>query len=150
MAAPFTLPVSLIKKYKENTMRVALILCVLAPSLLAACSSPPRVAQKKQVEVAGHKLEFGGEYVPKQTTLTLSVNGDPVLSGRFPPYTPTLNLRSEYQGMEVSADCYFGSVLGGKRGVLGIVAGAVQVGNGRSGDKCNVLVGGKVVEALYF
>ena len=136
--------------YPTLTRPTLAVLAVVCASLLGACTTAPRIAQKKSVEVAGKKFEFGGEYDTRQRALTLSVNADSAMSGKFPPYTPTLHLSTQYQGMEVSASCYFGSVLGGKAGVLGIVAGSVQGGLGKSADKCDVLVGGKVVEALYF
>ena len=122
---------------------------VIATTLLAGCASP-KIAQKKSVDVAGQRLEFGGVYEPRGTNLSISINGDPVMNGSFPPFTPTLNLNANYKGLAVRAECYFGSVLGGKRGVIGIVAGAVQSANNRAGDKCDVQVGGKVVESLYF
>jgi hypothetical protein len=51
----------------------------------------------------------------------------------------------------ISADCYFGSVLNKSvPGIGGIVASAVQGGLGKGADKCDMSVGGKVVEALYF
>ncbi len=121
----------------------------LSTTLLAGCASP-KIAQKKSVDIAGQKLEFGGVYEPRGTNLTISVNGDPVMSGSFPPFTPVQNLNANYKGLTVRAECYFGSVLGGKSGVIGIVAGAVQSANERAGDRCNMLVDGKVVESLYF
>jgi hypothetical protein len=122
----------------------------LATATLAGCAASSKVAQKKSVDVGGQKLEFGGEYVPRDKALKLTINGDPVLAGQFPPYTPTLRLNAKYQGMDVSADCYFGSVLADKPGAFGIVAGAVQGSKGKGADKCDLLVGGKVMEALYF
>jgi len=136
--------------HSPSTRSTLAVLGIVCAGLLAACSTAPRVAQKKSVEVAGHKFEFGGEYDTRQRSLTLSVNADPAMSGKFPPYTPTLHLSTKYQGLDVEASCYFGSVLGGKSGVLGIVASSVQGGLGKSADKCDVLVQGKVVEALYF
>jgi hypothetical protein len=119
-------------------------------AMLAGCAAPMKVAQKKTVEVQGRKLEFGGEYAPGARELKLTVNGDPVLAGQFPPYTPTLNLNGKYQGVDLAAECYFGSVLSSKGGVVGIVAGAVQAAKGKSADKCDMQAGGKVVETLYF
>jgi len=130
--------------------RYACITLGVVAAVLAGCAAAPRVAQKKSVEVGGQKLEFGGQYAPHGKSLTLTINGDPVLAGTFPPYTPTLRLNAKYQGLDVSADCYFGSVLGGKSGAVGIVAGAVQGAKGKGADKCDMLVGGKVMEALYF
>jgi hypothetical protein len=129
--------------------RVALALAIAAGTL-AGCAASSKVAQEKSVDVGGQKLEFGGEYLPRDKALRLTINGDPVLAGQFPPYTPTLRLNGTYQGLNVSADCYFGSVLGNKPGAIGIVAGAVQGAKGKGADKCDMLVGGKVMEALYF
>jgi hypothetical protein len=120
-------------------------------STLSGCAST-KVAQNKSVEVSGKKLEFGGEFETRGKSLTLKVNGDPVLAGSFPPYTPTLRLNAKYKDMDISADCYFGSILNNAPGIgIGrIVASAVQGGLGKGADKCDMLVGGKVVEALYF
>lgn len=131
-------------------MRISLTLTTLAAALLITGCASPKIAQKKSVEVAGQKLEFGGVYESRGTNLSLSINADPVMTGSFPPFTPTLNLNTQYRGLSVRAECYFASVLGSKRGVIGIVAGAVQSANDRAGDKCDLLVDGKLVEALYF
>jgi hypothetical protein len=127
------------------------VIGLITAGLMTACATkPPRVAQKKTVTVAGQKLEFGGEYDERNTALSITVNSERLMSGTFSSYNATLQLKSPYKGMEVSADCYFGSILGNRRGVFGIVAGAVQAGNGKSGDTCDVLVDGKVLEKLYF
>ena len=131
-------------------MRSSLILAALTASLLAAGCAAPKIAQKKTVDIAGQKLEFGGTYDTRGNNLSITVNGDPVMNGSFPPYTPTLNLNAPYRGLKVRAECYFASVLSSKRGVIGIVAGAVQSANDRAGDKCDLQVDGKVVESLYF
>jgi hypothetical protein len=131
-------------------MRPSFIATALAVTLLAGCAAPPKVAQKKTVDVAGQKLEFGGTYDQRRNALSLSVNGDPVMNGSFPPFTPTLGMNAQYKGLPVRAECYFGSVLGSKGGVFGIVAGAVQSANERAGDKCDMQVNGKTVESLYF
>jgi hypothetical protein len=123
----------------------------MAVSLMAGCAhKPPRAAQKKTVQVAGQKMEFGGEYDEENTHLVISVNNERLMSGTFSQYQATLQLKSPYKGMEVSTECYFGSVLGNNHGVLGIVAGAVQAAKGKSGDTCEVLVNGKALEKLYF
>lgn len=132
-------------------MRRSLSLCAaLAAAFLAGCATPPKVAQNKTVEVAGQKLVFGGTYDTARTALTLTVNGDPVMNGTFPPYTPTLNLNAEYHGLQLRSECYFGSVLGSRGGVMGIVAGAVQAAHNKAGDKCDMQVNGKTMESLYF
>lgn len=130
-------------------MRHRLVIAVCAAVLVAGCASP-RVAQNKTVTVNNQKLDFGGQYDPRQNSLSITVNGDPIMRGSFPPYTPTLNLTAQYQGLDVRAECYFGSVLSSKGGVVGIFAGAVQGAQNKAGDKCDMRVGGKVVEALYF
>ena len=123
----------------------------MAAALLSACASPPppKVAQNKTVDVAGQKFDLGGVYDAGNRRLSLSVNGDPVMAGSFPPYTPTMHLKAPYKGVNFAATCYFGSVLSG-HGMVGIVAGAVQGAKGKSGDKCDMLVGDKVLETLYF
>ncbi len=130
-------------------MRSTLVLASLAAAVLVGCASA-KIAQKKTVEVAGQKLEFGGVFEPNGNNLSLSINGDPVMNGSFPPFTPTLSINARYRGLSVRAECYFGSVLGGKRGVIGIVAGAVQSAHERANDKCEMQVEGKSVETLYF
>ena len=130
-------------------MRIPLVAIALAVAALAGCASS-KIAQNKTVTVSGQKLEFGGVYEPRGNKLALSVNGDPVMNGSFPPFTPTLNMSAQYRGLPVSAECYFGSVLANKGGVIGIVAGAVQSAHEKAGDKCDMLVDGKTVESLYF
>lgn len=125
------------------------IACLGLVALLAGCSTT-RVAQEKSVTVGQVKLAFGGSFVTGQNDLTITVNGDPLMRGTFPPYTPTLNMNGEYQGLQVNASCYFGSVLGSKRGIVGIVAGSVQGAVGNAGDKCDMSVNDQKVETLYF
>lgn len=118
---------------------------------LAGCgSTPPIQAQDKTVSFQGKIYVFGGQYDEKLKEVQLTVNGDPLLKGRFPPYTPKLNLASDYQGVNISSYCYFGSVLGSEAGIFGVVAGAIQSSNSKSGDKCDVKIGGETIESLYF
>jgi len=126
------------------------VACVGVFAMVSGCATPPRVAQNKSVVVSGTKLDFGGSYAPRENELTLTVNGDPVMRGRFPPYTPHLELNAKFQDMDVNASCDFGSVLSSKGGLTGIIAGAVQAGVGRGGDKCALAVNGKPTETLYF
>ena len=124
-----------------------LLISVIVAAVLAGCASI-RVAQNKTVESEGQKFELGGTYEPKGD-LTLTIDGDPVMRGRFPPYTPTLRLNGKYKNQSVSASCYFGTILGSRSGVAGIVAGSIQGAKGKSGDKCDVTVG-SASEALFF
>jgi hypothetical protein len=132
---------------REKLTRWAVALA--ATSALLGCASI-RNAQPKTVEIDGQRYVFGGSYDPAGTDLTITVNGDPLLRGSFPPYTPTLRLASKYKESEVIAQCYFSSVLSSRGGVVGIVAGAVQSGVGKSADKCDMSVNGKPAQEIYF
>jgi hypothetical protein len=123
---------------------------VSAFALVSGCATPPRVAQNKAVDVSGKKLDFGGSYAPDAKELTLTVNGDPIMRGRFPPYTTNLHLNGKYQNLDINASCSFGSVLSSMGGLTGRIAGAVQAGIGKGGDKCDLAVNGKSTETLFF
>lgn len=130
---------------------LTLSLVALSSLTLAGCgSTPPIQAQEKTIAYQGKTYVFGGQYDIKRNEVQLTVNGDPVMKGRFPPYTPTLNLNTSYQEVNVSSYCYFSSVLNEKGGVFGAVAGAIQSSNSKSGDKCDVKIAGETVESLYF
>jgi hypothetical protein len=128
-------------------VRAALVLT--AAVALTGCASI-RNAQPKTVDIDGQRYEFGGSYNPRGTELTVTVNGDPMLRGSFPPYTPTLRLSGKAKDAEVVAQCYFSTVLGDKGGRIGIIASAVQGGLGKSSDKCEMTVNGKAAQELYF
>ena len=113
-------------------------------------ANPPRVAQNKAVNVSGKKLDFGGSYAPDAKELTLTVNGDPIMRGTFPPFTTNLQLNGKYQNLDINASCSFGTVLSSMGGLTGKIAGAVQAGIGKGGDKCDLGVNGKPAETLYF
>jgi len=123
---------------------------VAGTCLLIGCSAAPKVAQEKTVEVGQQTLRFGGVYKVNDKELVLTINDDPVMKGKFPPYTPTQNLTAQYNGLQVTGKCYFGSVLADNRGTLGIVASAIQSAKQKSSDKCEMFVNGKSMENLYF
>ena len=129
---------------------VSLIVTLSAGLLLNGCATPARTAAPKTYEAEGQKLVFGGTYLPREKELTITVNSDPVLRGRFPPYTPTQNLNGTYKNLQISANCYFGSVLGSQGGKLGVVAGIVQSTQNRTADKCDITVNSKPAESLFF
>jgi len=133
-------------------MRISLFLLFsISGLLLAGCmSNPPKQAQEKTYEAEGVTLVFGGKYDVDHNQLELTVNGDPVMRGSFPPYTPTQNLNANYKGLHLSSSCYFGSVLGDKGGVFGRVAGAIQSAKAKSADKCEIFIDGQSVDNLYF
>ncbi|WP_343817219.1 hypothetical protein [Colwellia asteriadis] len=132
-------------------LKKSLLIASVALITLAGCgSTPPIQAQEKTIAYQGKVYVFGGQYDEKRKEVELTVNGDPVMKGRFPPYTPTLNLTTNYQDVEVSSHCYFSSVLNRQGGVFGAVAGAIQSSNSQSGDKCDIKVAGETLETLYF
>jgi hypothetical protein len=128
-----------------NFARMVLISLVVG---LSGCAST-KVAQMKTIETGGQKFELGGTYTPAANELVLTINGDPVMRGSFPPYTPTLRLNATYKNQQFAASCYFGSILGGGFGKRGIIAGSIQGGLGKSGDKCEITVS-HASEALFF
>lgn len=134
------------KMYKKSILIGALTLLALT----GCGSTPPIQAQDKTVSYKGKVYVFGGQFDESKDEVELTVNGDPIMKGRFPPYTPTLNLASDYEGVNVSSYCYFGSVLGNQGGVFGAVAGAIQSSNSKSGDKCDIKIAGETIESLYF
>ena len=116
---------------------------------LIACASKNRVAQVKTIEAGGQKFDLGGTYNPTANELVLTINGDPVMRGSFPPYTPTLRLNATYKNQTFAASCYFGTILSGASGKRGIIASTVQGGLGKGGDKCDITAD-KATEALFF
>lgn len=128
-------------------------LAVIPLVLLAACSSNPpmpNVAQMKSVDVGDQTITLGGEYWVEKNQLTIFVNNEPLLRGSFPPFTPTLRLNGMYEGIPIESNCYFGTVLQSKGGVVGAISGAIQGAKGKSADKCEMLVDDQTTETLYF
>ena len=126
----------------------ALFVLFAVATTLVGCAST-RVAQNKTVEVDGQRFELGGIYDPNSYGLTLIINGEPVLRGTFSSYVPFLLLSNKYQGQEVTARCYFGTILSSKGGTTGAIAGSIQGAIGKSGDQCDVTVG-RTQETLFF
>ena len=133
-------------------MRSSFILSIVTVGLLlvGCATTPPKVAQEKTYQTEDMTLVFGGKYDVEHNMLELTINGDPVMRGSFPPFTPKQNLNAKYKGLQVSGDCYFGSILSNEGGVFGKVAGAIQAAKAKSADRCNIFVNGHSVESLYF
>jgi hypothetical protein len=55
----------------------------------------------------GVTLVIGGRCDVEHNQLELTVNGDPIECGSFPPCTPKQSLKANYQGLRVSGDCVF-------------------------------------------
>ncbi|MDB6063434.1 MAG: hypothetical protein JWM78_3537 [Verrucomicrobiaceae bacterium] len=134
---------------KFNQTRFTALFAAIA--LLSACTSaPPREAQQKDIKIDDKSFRFGGSYNDKTNDLKLSINGEPLMQGKFPPFTPTQTFNTTYQDVPFSLHCYFGSVLGHNNGVLGIVAGAIQAAKSSASDKCEILYKDAVKDVLYF
>ncbi|MBA2412604.1 MAG: hypothetical protein H0V63_07225 [Burkholderiaceae bacterium] len=126
-----------------------LLISLVVVAGLIGCASRMKVAQVKTIEAGGQKFDLGGTYDPAANELVLTINGDPVMRGNFPPYTPTIRLNATYKNQTFSASCYFGTILSGGSGKRGIIASAVQGGLGKGGDKCDITAD-KATEALFF
>lgn len=126
-----------------------LLMLLVIVAVLIGCATKNRVAQVKTIEAGGQKFDLGGTYNPTGNELVLTINGDPVMRGSFPPYTPTLRLNADYKNQTFAASCYFGTILSGGSSKRGIIASAVQGGLGKGGDKCDISAG-SATEALFF
>lgn len=133
---------------KPTLPRIALLAC--AVSLAACATKPPRVATEQPTSGLSKPYKVGGSYDDRNTQLTLMINGEPAMRGSFPPYTPTLNLSTDYRGAPARAECYFSSILSSRGGRVGIIAGAVQSGQGKTGDTCKVFLENKEAALLQF
>ena len=131
---------------KQVPMFVMLVVVIAA---LIGCASRTKIAQVKTIEAGGQKFDLGGTYDPAANELVLTINGDPVMRGSFPPYTPALRLNATYKNQTFAASCYFGTILSGGSSKRGIIASAVQGGLGKGGDKCDISAG-SATEALFF
>lgn len=128
----------------------AVIGTLVATTAGCATNTPPLVAQDKTYTTHGQKLVFGGTYDKHKNLLTILVNGDPVMRGEFPPFTPKKVMHGTYKGMTIGANCYFGTILSSKGGLVGIIAGAVQDSHDKSGDQCKISVNDGQAATLYF
>lgn len=134
-----------------NITKKSTIALISTAILLSACATPPpKEAIKKTYAVQGQKLELGGTYQPRSKELIITINNEPIMKGTFPPFTPTMKLNGKYKNFQITGSCYFGSVLGSQKGLVGIIAGAVQSGNSKTSDKCDMLVDSKAADSLYF
>lgn len=131
-------------------MQRAGIACLLAVGLLTtACKDPIIKAPSKQYQPVGETAQpwtIGGIYHQREQRVTVTINGDNVLSGRFPPYTPKLSLPGQYQGHRVLADCEFTNDIIGNR----IAESIFQRVRNKSGNTCVVMVDGRQATTLHF
>ncbi len=137
--------------------RMMLMTGALALAALAGC------AGKKDTRVFAQDKEYvppsstapwkiGGVFDTKDQSIAISVNGESVLRGRFPPYTPRWSAEGKYDDRPVATLCKFSSGIIDKGGgwqermVEGIVSKATKAG----GNACEVTVDGQAAATLYF
>lgn len=138
--------------------RMVFMACAMSLGALAGC------AGKKDTRVFAQDKEYvpsssaapwtiGGVFDQKDYSVAISFNGESVLRGRFPPYTPRLTAEGKYNDRAVATLCKFSSgIVAGKGGgwqerlAEGIVAKATKAG----GNTCEVTVDGQAAATLYF
>lgn len=129
---------------------ISLISAAIVAVALTGCAAKPIIAQPKNADFQGKNYEFAGVYMPDDGKVTLTINGDPLMSGKFPPYTPKLILKAKYADHDFEGNCYFGSILGNQGGAFGIVASAIQNAKSSSADRCDMYISGQKLETLFF
>lgn len=137
-------------KFKIKTNHAKIILTCTAFALLSGCAATIHQAQEKNISIEGKSFRFGGSYNVDENELKLTINGEPLMQGRFPPFTPTQNFNTTYQEVPFFVHCYFGSVLTKGGGAVGIVAGVIQAAKSSSGDKCEISYKDAIKDTLYF
>ena len=129
-------------------MRVLALSVLVSLAALNGCASVITAPPKQFTPPGDGKKPWtiGGTYDRHRDLVTISVNGDNVLSGRFPPYTPRLNLPGTYEGHRLHAECEF------TRGIIKhrIAEAVYQNVRRNSGNSCQVLVDAKPAATLYF
>lgn len=138
-------------------MKWQMTVVAAALGMMAAGCAPKNTkvfAQDKEyVPPAGTAAwTIGGVFDEEEYTVVISVNGENVLRGRFPPYTPRLTAEGKYQERAVATVCMFSSGVIGKGGgwqaqlAEAIVAKSTKTG----GNTCEVSVDGQAAATLYF
>lgn len=97
--------------------------------------------------------KIGGVFDKADNSIAISVNGESVLRGRFPPYTPRLTAEGKYNNLAVATLCKFSTDIIARSGggwqeriAEGIVSKATKAG----GNTCDVTVDGQAAATLYF
>lgn len=129
-------------------MRVSTFLVLGFSILFTGCASLV-TAQPKQYSPGGEAAQpwlIGGTFDPQGRTVTITINGDNVMVGRFPPYTPRLSLPGQYEGHRLTADCEFTVGIVKHR----IAEAVIQKVRNKSGNTCEILVDAKPATTLYF
>ena len=138
-------------------MKSGMIVAVAALVALSGCARKDTrvIAQDKEYvpPAAESPWRIGGVFDKSELTVVISVNGENVLRGRFPPYTPRLTAQGRYDDKPVATLCKFSSdVIAGKRSgwqerlAETIVSKTTSTG----GNTCDVTVDGQAAATLYF
>lgn len=130
-------------------LRIGVCALIAAAAVLSGCKEPIVKAPSKQYQPVGEDARpwtIGGIYHKREHRVTVTINGDNVLSGRFAPYTPKMSLPGEYLGHRVIADCEFTNDIIGNR----IAESIFQAVRHKSGNTCVVTVDGRQATTLYF
>lgn len=140
-------------------MKPWMVLYTLAAAVTAmsGCASrDTRVfAQEKEYlpAASAQSWKIGGVFDRKEHTIVISFNGENVLRGRFPPYTPRLSAQARYNDMAVATLCKFSSDIIASKGAgwqERLAEAIVAKGMSTGGNSCDVTVDGKPAATLYF
>ncbi|MGH8177229.1 MAG: hypothetical protein ACREV5_13295 [Steroidobacter sp.] len=136
-------------------MKSAITIVIVAILTASACSSKnTRVfaSEKEYVPpTATTPWKIGGVFDEEEYTVIISVNGENVLRGRFPPHTPRLTVEGKYDGKTLAAVCMFSSGIIGKSGWQAQLAEAiVSKATKTAGNTCEVKVGEQLAATLFF
>jgi hypothetical protein len=142
---------------KEYVMKpwMAIVVAIISAAAIGGCAQKNTkvFAQDKEYlpPASASAWKIGGVFDEKEYTVMISFNGENVLRGRFPPYTPRLTAEGKYLDRAVATVCMFSSGVIGKSGwevqlAEAIVAKATRTG----GNSCDVIVDGQAAATLYF
>lgn len=96
---------------------------------------------------------IGGVFDKKDTSVVISINGENVIRGKFPPMTPRLTADGKYNNKSVRATCAFSSdVIARKNASLGfqIAEAVVSKATKTGGNTCDIAIGGHPATTLHF
>lgn len=138
-------------------MKRSIIVAVLAIAGASACSpkNTKVFAQEKEYvpPAATAPWKIAGVFDQEEFTVVISVNGENVIRGRFPPYTPKLTAEGSYEGKMVNTVCMFSTDVIARRKsgwqvqlAEAIVSKATKTG----GNTCEVKVDDQPAATLYF
>jgi hypothetical protein len=135
---------------------LACVAMALTVSSLGGCARNTQViAPEKEFVPAGSSTpwKIAGVFDKKDTSVVISINGDNVIRGRFPPMTPRLTANGTYGGKPIHTTCAFSSdVIAGRNAGfrLQIAEAIVSKATKSGGNTCDVTVGGQPATTLYF